>query len=103
MEFTIFGKFCQRAIEMIYEIPEEIIENTKQCLHRHGCLFSCAIFPQCIAIGKKRGDGIVVKKKSYCLENCSYHYDITCQGQGMKELFLCFCPVYVEISTMNET
>ena len=86
---------------MICEIPEEIIENTKLCLHKHGCLSSRAIFPQCMAVGEKRGDGIVVKEKPYCLGSCLYRSDIT--GQGMNELSLCFCPVYVEISKMNGT
>lgn len=84
---------------MIYKIPEEITENTILCRHKHGCLSSCAIFPQCMAVGEKRGDGIVVKEKPYCLGNCLYRSDI--MGQGINELSLCFCPVYVEISKMN--
>ena len=91
--------FVSGAIEMMYKIPEEIMKSTKQCRHKHGCLSSCAIFPQCMAIGKKRGDGIVVKEKPYCLGNCLYRSDIT--EQGMNELSLCLCPVSVEISKMN--
>ncbi len=86
---------------MIYKIPEEITENTTLCRHNHGCLSSGAIFPQCMAVGEKRGDGIVVKEKPYCSVNCLYHSDIT--GQGINKLSLCFCPVYVEISKMNGT
>ncbi len=86
---------------MIYDIPEEIIKNTKLCLHKHGCLSSRAIFPQCMAVDEKRGDGIVVKKKLYCLGSCLYHSDII--GHGINDLSLCFCPVYVEISKINGT
>ncbi len=86
---------------MIYKIPEEIIENTILCRHKHGCLSSRAIFPQCMAVGEKRGDGIVVKEKPYCSVDCLYHFDI--KGQGNNELSLCFCPVNVEIDKMNGT
>jgi hypothetical protein len=81
---------------MIHEIPEEIIENSKRCRYKHGCLSSCAIFPQCLSMGEKKGNGIVVKKKPYCLGECLYHMKTT--DPKINKSSLCFCPVFAEIN-----
>jgi len=85
---------------MIYEIPEEIINNTKLCYHKHGCLVSSAIFPQCIPTGKKGDDWIEVKKKSYCLGGCLYATDIKGNDKDKDAYALCFCPVRCNIFKM---
>ncbi|MBU0663081.1 MAG: hypothetical protein KJ990_00910 [Proteobacteria bacterium] len=86
---------------MTCEIPEGIIEETRLCLHKHGCLSSCAIFPQCMVMGEKMGDGIVVKKKSYCIGECLYRVKIA--GQDINKLSLCFCPVLAEVYKRDQS
>ncbi|MDD3813142.1 MAG: hypothetical protein PHZ02_00740 [Desulfocapsaceae bacterium] len=80
---------------MIYDIPEEIINETKLCLYNHGCLSSVAIFPQGVPTGKKGMHFTEVKKKSYFLGKCSYCTDII--NKENEASTLCFCPVRCEI------
>jgi hypothetical protein len=89
------------AIDMIHEVPEEIVKDTRLCLHKHGCLSSCAIFPQCVTMGEKKYNGLVVKKKPYCLDECLYHVNATDQDID-DNLSLCYCPVFVNIFKVME-
>jgi Zn-finger protein len=51
-------------------------------------------------MGEKKYNGLVVKKKPFCLDECLYHANAT--GQDIDNLSLCYCPIFMNIFKVME-